>query len=166
MIDDLVTRGVDEPYRMFTARAEYRMTLRADNADLRLLEHGRRLGLVSDDVFAAFGRYRDLVMGTGELRDAELFPWSMADVRDQRDIRESYAGYITRENAQAERLRGSDMVELPANMDYAAIGALGHEARQKLTRVKPRTIGQASRIPGLTPSDIQIVWTRATRTKS
>ncbi len=166
MIDDLVTRGVDEPYRMFTARAEYRMTLRADNADLRLLGHGRRMGLVSDEVFAAFGRYRDLVAGHGELPDAELFPWSMADVRDQRDVRDSYAGYIARENAQAERLRGSELVELPADLDYAAIGALGHEARQKLSRVKPRSIGQASRIPGLTPSDLQIVWARATRAKA
>jgi len=163
MIDDLVTRGVDEPYRMFTARAEYRMTLRADNADLRLLERGRRLGLIDEATFAAFERYRGLVAGTGELPDAELSPWDMDAVRDQRGVRDSYAGYIARENAQAERLRGAELVALPADIDYAAIGALGHEARQKLARVRPRTIGQAARIPGLTPSDVQIVWARATR---
>jgi tRNA uridine 5-carboxymethylaminomethyl modification enzyme len=165
MIDDLVTRGVDEPYRMFTARAEYRMTLRADNADLRLLDRGLALGLVPPSARAAFERYRALVESGGEARDADLAPWSMARVRDQRDLRRSYAGYIARENAAAARLRESELVELPAGADYAAIGALGLEARQKLSRVRPRTLGQAGRIPGLTPSDLQILWTRAVRPK-
>lgn len=166
MIDDLVTRGVDEPYRMFTARAEYRMTLRADNADLRLMGHGRGLGLIDDATFKAFEKYRGLVNGAGSLPDDELFPWDMDDTNEQRDIQTSYAGYISRENAHAERLKAAEMVELPQDIDYMSIGALGHEARQKLTRVKPRTIGQASRIPGLTPSDVQIVWARATRAKA
>ena len=90
----------------------------------------------------------------------------MAKVRDQREVRRSYAGYIARENAQASRLRESELVELPSDMDYTSVGALGHEARQKLSRVRPRTLGQAGRIPGLTPSDLQILWTRSVRPKS
>ena len=165
MIDDLTTRGVDEPYRMFTARAEYRMTLRADNADLRLLERGLDLGLIPAELRRPFELYRGLVDAGGEAPDAALGPWSMAKVRDQREVRRSYAGYISRENAAAARLRESELVELPAGLDYATIGALGHEARQKLARVRPRTIGQAGRIPGLTPSDLQILWTRSARPK-
>ncbi|MFI5362625.1 MAG: tRNA uridine-5-carboxymethylaminomethyl(34) synthesis enzyme MnmG [Elusimicrobiota bacterium] len=166
MIDDLVTRGVDEPYRMFTARAEYRMTLRSDNADLRLLERGAALGLIPRAAFDAFRRYRDLVDGGGESSDETLAPWTMARVRAQREVRESYAGYIARENAAAGRLRESELVELPVDLDYASIGALGPEARQKLTKVRPRTLGQAGRIPGLTPADVQILWTRSVRPRA
>ncbi|MDE2491822.1 MAG: tRNA uridine-5-carboxymethylaminomethyl(34) synthesis enzyme MnmG [Elusimicrobia bacterium] len=164
MIDDLVTRGVDEPYRMFTARAEHRMTLRADNADLRLLERGAALGLTSPQVLERFRRYRGLVEDGGEAPDDELAPWSAAAARDQREIRASYASYIAREDAAAARLRESELVVLPAGLDYAAIGALGAEARQKLARVRPRTIGQASRIPGLTPADLEVLRARAART--
>jgi len=163
MIDDLVTRGVDEPYRMFTARAEYRMTLRADNADLRLLERGRALGLIPEAAHARFRRYRALVEEGGEAPDAELAPWSLEKVRAQREVRESYAPYIARENAAAERMRETELVALPADFDYAAAGALGHEARQKLSRARPRSLGQAGRIPGITPSDVQILWTLAGR---
>ncbi len=163
MIDDLVTRGVDEPYRMFTARAEHRMTLRADNADLRLLERGAALGLIAPPLRDAFRRYRDLVAGGGELPDARLAPWSMAGVRLQREIASSYAPFIARERADAARLRASEAVLLPEDLDYAGIAALGHEARQKLSRVRPRTLGQAARIPGLTPADAQVLWARAAR---
>ena len=163
MIDDLVTRGVDEPYRMFTARAEYRMTLRADNADLRLLDRGFALGLIPPPAYDAFLRYRELVADGGTASDEALRPWNMGKVVGQREIRSSYAAYISRENAAAARLRESELVELPAGLDYAAIGALGPEARQKLGRVRPRTLGQAGRIPGLTPADLQILWTRAAR---
>jgi tRNA uridine 5-carboxymethylaminomethyl modification enzyme len=163
MLDDLVTRGVDEPYRMFTARAEYRMTLRADNADLRLLERGAKLGLISQPVFQAFSRYRDAVAKQIDIDDSGLAPWTSMKAREQRAVQESYAGYISRENAAAARLRESELVALPEGLDYATVGALGPEARQKLARVRPRTLGQAGRIPGLTPADLQILWTRAVR---
>ena len=87
----------------------------------------------------------------------------MNDADEQRMIQASYAGYIVRENAHAQRLKAAELVELPQDIDYMSIGALGHEARQKLSKVRPRTVGQASRIPGLTPSDVQIVWARATK---
>ncbi|MEK7381890.1 MAG: tRNA uridine-5-carboxymethylaminomethyl(34) synthesis enzyme MnmG [Elusimicrobiota bacterium] len=167
MIDDLVTRGVDEPYRMFSARAEFRMTLRADNADLRLLSRGRALGLVPDAAYERFRLYRDRVEGCERsVSDEELSPWSAAKAREQREIRESYAGYIRHENAAARRMQDSELVEIPADFDFAAVGALGHEARQKLSRVRPRTLGQAGRIPGLTPADLQILWTCSTRRRS
>ena len=163
MLDDLVTRGVDEPYRMFTARAEYRMTLRADNADLRLLDRGAALGLIPAPVLDAFRRYRDAINGVQEAEDSVLAPWTMKKVRDQNDVMLSYEGYISRENAAALRLRESELVVLPETLDYVTIGALGPEARTKLARVRPRTLGQAGRIPGLTPADLQILWTRAVR---
>jgi tRNA uridine 5-carboxymethylaminomethyl modification enzyme len=163
MIDDLVTRGVDEPYRMFTARAEYRMTLRADNADLRLLDRGAALGLIPPETYASFERYRRAVDASQEFEDTALAPWNMSKAVDQREIQASYAGYIARENAAAARLRESELVVLPESLDYMTIGALGAEAKTKLSRVRPRTLGQAGRIPGITPSDLQIVWTRAVR---
>ena len=163
MLDDLVTRGVDEPYRMFTARAEYRMTLRADNADLRLLARGAALGLIPAAIHEAFKRYRSVVED-GALETGEaLTPWSSVKAAEQRAVQLSYAGYISRENAAAERLRESELVVLPETLDYATVGALGPEARQKLSRVRPRTLGQAGRIPGLTPADLQLLWTRAVR---
>ncbi|NNN04866.1 MAG: tRNA uridine-5-carboxymethylaminomethyl(34) synthesis enzyme MnmG [Elusimicrobia bacterium] len=158
MIDDLVTRGVDEPYRMFTARAEYRMTLRADNADLRLMERGRELGLIDEAASARLRRYRALVEEGGEAPDAELAPWSMEKVLAQREIRESYASFIARENALAARLREAELVALPSEFDYARVGALGAEARQKLSRARPGTLGQAGRVPGVTPADVQVLW--------
>ncbi len=161
MIDDLITRGVDEPYRMFTARAERRMSLRADNADLRLLERGRELGLVAEESFSRFRRYRDLVEGGGEAPDCELSPWSMDKVRAQREIAALYAPYIRRENAEAERLGGAEFVLIPRSFDYARAGALSAEARQKLSRARPQTLGQAARVPGVTPADIQVLWALA-----
>jgi len=161
MIDDLVVRGVDEPYRMFTARAENRLSLRADDADLRLMEKGAALGLIAPEARERFLRYRALVLEGGEAADEELAPWSMAAVREQREIRSAYAPYISRERGSAERLKAAELVELPEGLDYAALGALTNESRQKLARLRPRTLGQAGRVPGVTPADLQILWVHA-----
>ncbi len=163
MIDDLVVRGVDEPYRMFTARAENRLSLRADDADLRLMEKGAALGLIAPAARERFLRYKELVLAGGESPDAELAPWSMDKVRAQRDIRASYEPYISRERGEALRLKAAELVEIPAELDYASILALTNESRQKLSRLKPRTLGQAGRVPGVTPSDLQILWVHSVR---
>jgi len=165
MIDDLVVRGVDEPYRMFTARAENRLSLRADDADLRLMEKGAALGLIAPAARERFLRYRELVLEGGEASDADLSPWSMDKVREQREIRTSYEPYISRERGSAERLKAAELVEIPADLDYAALGALTNESRQKLSRLRPRTLGQAGRVPGVTPSDLQILWVHSARAK-
>ncbi len=165
MIDDLAVRGVDEPYRMFTARAENRLSLRADDADLRLMEKGFALGLIAPEARERFLRYRDLVLGAGEAPDADLSPWSMAKVLEQRAIRSSYEPYISRERREAERLKAAELVEIPPRLDYAAIGALTNESREKLSRLRPRTLGQAGRVPGVTPADLQILWVHSDRAK-
>ncbi|MEK7233425.1 MAG: tRNA uridine-5-carboxymethylaminomethyl(34) synthesis enzyme MnmG [Elusimicrobiota bacterium] len=158
MIDDLVVRGVDEPYRMFTARAENRLSLRADDADMRLMEKGAALGLIAPAARERFLRYRDLVLDRGEAEDSKLAPWSMAKVLEQREIRSSYEPYISRERGCAERLKAAELVVIPESLDYTAIGALTNESRQKLSRLRPRTLGQAGRVPGVTPADLQILW--------
>nr|WP_292039825.1 MULTISPECIES: tRNA uridine-5-carboxymethylaminomethyl(34) synthesis enzyme MnmG [unclassified Brevundimonas] len=193
MIDDLVTRGVTEPYRMFTSRAEYRLTLRADNADIRLTPLGIKAGVVGTDrekvwlekadrLYSANRVSRETLFTPKEagalgitvnadgqrrsIRDLLSFPdvslehfvsvvpeiagWTPA-VREQVEIDAVYAGYLDRQVQDAEALRREEGLKLPADLDYSAIGALSNEVREKLSMVRPQTLGQAGRIEGMTP---------------
>jgi tRNA uridine 5-carboxymethylaminomethyl modification enzyme len=158
MIDDLTTKGVDEPYRMFTSRAEFRLSLRADNADLRLFERGFGLGLHDRAAYESFLRYRDCVSGAVEPSDSELAPWSRAAAAREREIEASYRGYLEREARAARKLKSIEEVRIPEGMLYENLLSLTNEAREKFARIRPRSLGQASRIPGITPADIQLLW--------
>jgi tRNA uridine 5-carboxymethylaminomethyl modification enzyme len=155
MVDDLITRGAMEPYRMFTSRAEHRLLLREDNADERLTPVARSLGLVDDARWAFFCAKRDAIAAGGAPAEAET---RLAEqVRQGLEAREKYAGYIERQQAEVERQRRNEETRLPAEIDYAMVAGLSNEARQRLVESRPGTLGQASRLPGITAATISIL---------
>ena len=210
LVDDLITKGVNEPYRMFTSRAEYRLQLREDNADMRLTEAGRQIGLVSDGQWQAFEQKREAiergiqrlrstwytpaklpeseqvrVFGQKLSREANLhdllrrpnidYPGLMTlagaqpeqalpvEVAEQVEIQVKYQGYIDRQNEEIQGRRDLETLSLPADIDYGKVKGLSAEVQQKLNQHRPETVGQASRISGITPAAVALLMVHLKR---
>ncbi len=155
MIDDLITRGAPEPYRMFTSRAEYRLSLREDNADQRLTPQGRAMGLVSDERWDFFERKRAAI--TAGAATSQDDPEFAAQVTLAIEVERKYAGYLARQDAEVERLERHETTEFPRGFDFGQVRGLSSEIRERLEEVRPSTLGQASRIPGLTPVAVSLL---------
>jgi tRNA uridine 5-carboxymethylaminomethyl modification enzyme len=160
LIDDLVTQGCDEPYRMFTARAEYRMLLREDNADARLSDLAFRAGLIDEQRHARATARAAAVAAIVRRRRGD--PEAPAWLREKAEAEACYAGYIVRQQREVERLRGEAAdIPIDPDTDYRALGGLTTEAAERLARVRPTSTGQVARIPGITPAALMCVWAHA-----
>jgi tRNA uridine 5-carboxymethylaminomethyl modification enzyme len=177
MIDDLVTKGTDEPYRMFTSRAEYRLILREDNADLRLGDIGHRLGLLNKDEYSIIQRKRERIeRELKRLRETRLDKIlikpgvsyeEVAEIPSNGGLKKSeiseieveikYKGFVERQARDAEKFRKIENIKIPADTDYYSIKGLSNEIKEKLTKFRPVSVGQASRISGVTPAAISLL---------